>query len=273
FAAEAARDSVLARLHAVTSFGFIVTAIVGAGLCGLAGWMLARYAPAASGSGIPHIKGVLLRLRVLRWRTVLPVKFLGGVLCIGSGMSLGREGPTVQLGAAVGQAASEFLHVPRRSRKHLIACGAGAGLAAAFNAPLAGFIFVLEELQRELSPITYGTALIGALVADYVSRALQGQMPSMHGPGFPAIPLTALPIAALVGVLAGLLGVGFNRGLLASLRAFRRLEPWPAWTRTALAGGLAGLVVWWMPQAAGGGRAIGEALLRGDYSAPHFAAF
>src|SRR5262245_37224581 len=120
FAAEAARDSVLARLHAVTSFGFIVTAIVGAGLCGVAGWMLARYAPAASGSGIPHIKGVLLRLRVLRWRTVLPVKFLGGVLCIGSGMSLGREGPTVQLGAAVGQAASEFLHVPRRSRKHLI---------------------------------------------------------------------------------------------------------------------------------------------------------
>ena len=80
--------------------------------------------------------------------------------------------------------------LPRRSRIQLIAAGAGAGLAAAFNAPLAGFIFVIEELQRELSPLTYGTALIAAVIADIVTRTLTGQLPSFHITGYPMPPLS-----------------------------------------------------------------------------------
>ncbi len=85
------------------------------------------------------------------------------------------------------------------------------GLAAAFNAPLAGFIFVIEELQRELSPLTYGTALIAAVIADIVTRTFTGQLPSFHITGYPMPPLSALPLFAVLGVLAGLMGVAFNQ--------------------------------------------------------------
>ena len=102
-----------------------------------------RIAPEAAGSGIPHLKGVLQRLRELNWKRVLPVKFIGGVIAIGSGMALGREGPTVQMGGAIGDAISRLLKVQERERLTLISAGAGAGLAAAFNAPLSGLIFIL----------------------------------------------------------------------------------------------------------------------------------
>lgn len=93
-----------------------------------------KYAPEVSGSGIPHLEGALQRLRVLNWKRVLPVKFFGGIIAIGSGLALGREGPTVQIGGAVGDAVSRWIKVSERERKTLISAGAGAGLAAAFNA-------------------------------------------------------------------------------------------------------------------------------------------
>ena len=214
-----------------------------------------------------------MHVRVLNWRRLLPVKFLGGVLAIGAGLSLGREGPTVQMGAAVGKAIGEWMHLPRRSRIQLIAAGAGAGLAAAFNAPLAGFIFVIEELQRELSPLTYGTALIAAVVADIVTRSLTGQLPSFHISGYPMPSLSALPLFAVVGVLAGLLGVAFNQSLLWTLRRFHSWTRMPRWARRAAVGVLAGLLAWWLPQAVGGGHGTAEALLGGKYAAVGFIGF
>ena len=271
--AESARAILLHRLHAFPWWGWIVLPILGGISAGLAGWMTGRFAPEASGSGIPHIKGVLMHVRVLNWRRLLPVKFLGGVLAIGAGLSLGREGPTVQMGAAVGKAVGEWMRLPRRSRGQLIAAGAGAGLAAAFNAPLAGFIFVIEELQRELSPLTYGTALIAAVVADIVTRSLTGQFPSFHISGYPMPPLTAVPLFAVLGVLAGLMGVAFNRSLLWTLRRFQSWKRIPRWVRPMLVAGLAGLLAWWLPQAVGGGHGTAESLLRGEYAAVGFLGF
>ncbi len=110
--------------------------------------LVVRLAPETSGSGIPHLEAVLHRVRDLRWRRVLGVKFVAGSLSMASGLALGREGPTVQMGGAVGAAVAEWMQTSSRDRLILIAAGAGAGLAAAFNAPLAGVIFVLEEVQR-----------------------------------------------------------------------------------------------------------------------------
>ncbi|MCK7481089.1 MAG: chloride channel protein [Candidatus Moduliflexus flocculans] len=96
------------------------------------------------------MEAVLHRFRSLDWKRVLPVKFFGGILAIGSGMALGREGPTVQMGGAIGDAISRFLKVSERERLTLISAGAGAGLAAAFNAPLSGLVFVLEEVRQAI---------------------------------------------------------------------------------------------------------------------------
>ncbi|MBI3946778.1 MAG: H(+)/Cl(-) exchange transporter ClcA [Armatimonadetes bacterium] len=268
FSVDQVRIQALAWLHQRPAWGWTVLPVLAAVMAGLAGRLTRRFAPSAAGSGIPHVEAVLLRLRPLNWRRLLPVKFAGGLLSIGAGLSLGREGPTVQMGAAAGKALAHVLRVPRRSESHLIASGAGAGLAAAFNAPLAGFIFVLEELQRELSPLTYGTALISALAADIITRAFTGQLPSFHVSGYPAPPLGALPLAALVGVVCGLLGVAFNRGLLGTLRQFHNPRWLPVWAQPVAVGALAGLVAWWLPEAVGSGHQTAEHILRGQIAAP-----
>jgi len=187
--------------------------------CGLvAGYLTERVAPDAGGSGIPNVKAALLHLRELSFVRLLPAKFIGGVLAIGSGFSLGREGPTVHLGAAVADGVAKFLKVPFKSRSHLLACGAGAGLAAAFNAPLAGFLFVIEELRRELSPITYGATFIAAVIADGVTRFFLGAAPSLRLSIFDVPSLNVLPLVVLVGLGAGLAGLLFNRALLICLK-------------------------------------------------------
>jgi chloride channel protein, CIC family len=263
FGGDAGRDLLLGRLHQHPTWGWLVLPVLG-GMSGcVTGWLTRRFAPETSGSGIPHIKAVLLHLRSLHWRRVLAVKFVGGVVGISGGLSLGREGPTVQMGAAVGQAVSQYLGVPPRSRATLIAAGAGAGLAAAFNAPLAGFIFVLEELQRDFSPNVFGTALVATVTADVITRGATGQLPSFHVSNYPVPPLQALPLFGALGVLVGLAGIAFNRCLLGSLRLFERLTALPAWSWPGIAGAIAGLVAWFVPGAVGGGHFTAENVLAG----------
>src|SRR5262249_18966771 len=139
-------------------------------------YVVRRLAPEASGSGIPHVKAVLHGLSAMDWRRLLPVKFAGGLAGIGTGLALGREGPTIQMGAATGQMVSGWFRCTPRERRTLIAAGAGAGLAAAFNAPLAGLVFVLEEVQRDFSNGVFTATLIASGVADVTARILLGQL-------------------------------------------------------------------------------------------------
>ncbi len=264
---EAAREGLIERVRHLphsTVWGWSVLPMVGLTVGCLVGWLVVRFAPDAPGSGIPHVKGVLLHLRTMRWKALLPVKFIGGAVGIGAGLSLGREGPTVQMGAAIGQAVGDLLRVPSRSLPQLLSCGAGAGIAAAFNAPLAGFLFVIEELHRELSTRTFAGALVAAISADIVARALAGDLPSFAITGFPGIPLAALPVAAVVGIVGGALGVMFNRSLLSSSAMALRTTAVPKWMLPGLAGALCGLVAWWLPQAVGGGHLTAEQLLGGQ---------
>jgi CIC family chloride channel protein len=201
------------------------------------------------------------------------VKFLGGVLCIGSGFSLGREGPTVQMGAAVGKLVADVLHVPAKAAPRLMACGAGAGLAAAFHAPLAGFIFTIEELQKEFSTLTYVMALIAAVVADIVATSLWGTENVFQATGFPAAPLTSLPVCAAIGLVAGLFGSGFSRSLLLLQRWTSGPAKLPAWARAGVVGMLVGMAVWWLPAVAGGGHEITKLMLHGDVASVDFMGF
>ena len=260
--------------------GWLILPAIG-GVVGLfAGWLVQKFAPETSGSGIPHVKAVLLHLRELHWVRVILVKFAGGVAALGSGLSLGREGPTVQMGAAVGKGLANVLKAPKRQESQLIAGGAGAGLAAAFNAPLAGFLFVIEELQRELSPLTYGTALIASVTASVVSRMLRGDLPSFLVQEFDAPPLSALPFALVVGLLVGVLGALFNKGLMKSLDIFSKIPRVKPKMRPALLGIAAGLIGWFfptlfagyanVPEIVGGGHHTAELLLSGEWSGQEF---
>ena len=262
---ETARFSVLASLKLYPNWGWMILPLAGGLLAGLGGYLTQRYAPEASGSGIPHVKAVLLNVREIHWRKLIPVKFFGGLLSIGGGLSLGREGPTVQMGAAIGKASADYLHKSKSSTKHLIAAAAGAGLSAAFNAPLAGFIFVIEELQRELSPLTFGSAFISCVTAVAINRIFTGQLPSFHIRGYPMPSLTALPLFALVGLIAGYAGIGFNKLLIAAIHKSKKIKI-KTWQKTAAMGILGGLIAWWLPEAIGGGHHTAESILQGRFA-------
>jgi CIC family chloride channel protein len=260
--AEYIRNTSSAWLHSRGLWGPVAMVLLCVFLSASAGWLTMRFAPEASGSGIPHVKAVLLHLRKLDWLRILAVKFVGGFLAIGAGLSLGREGPTVHIGSALGKALAEKLRIPKRSYRSLIACGAGAGLTAAFNAPLAGFLFVIEEMQRELTPTTYGTALIASVCSDAVTRLIIGQHSAFRITGYPAPPMQLLPLIAVLGALAGLLGVLFNKLLLMGVRLGQKWK----WERVLFAGVVAGLVVWFVPAIAGGGHHTAEIVLSGSIS-------
>ncbi|MGV3722782.1 MAG: ClC family H(+)/Cl(-) exchange transporter, partial [Actinomycetota bacterium] len=165
---------------------------------------------------------------------------------------------------AIGQMVSQWFHSTPRERGTLIAAGAGAGLAAAFNAPLAGVVFVLEELQRDFSRGVFTATFIAAVTADVVARLLTGQLPVFHVAQLEAPPLAALPAFLALGVLAGALAVAFNRSLLHSLNLFRHTRHWPAWAPGALVGCGVGAVGWFAPEALGGGHHIVEQTLSGQ---------
>jgi CIC family chloride channel protein len=228
-------------------------------------WLVRRFAPDAAGSGIPQLKAFVLGERGMQWRRLLPVKFLAGAAGIGGGLALGREGPTIQMGGGTGLMVSEWFRVKpgEGERKALIAAGAGAGLAAAFNAPLAGVIFVLEELAGNFTPVVFVAAFIAATSADVVGRLLTGEMPvfPLHDMAAPSV--SALPAALLLGVACGLGGVVFNKCLLQSLDLYGRLR-WPGWATGALAGALVGLASGIYPGVAGSGGLIAERALAGE---------
>lgn len=258
--AEKLREAFVWGFQAVGPFGVVATVVFSSLLAGAAGYLTSQYAPEAAGSGIPHTKAVLLNLRQLRWLPVTVIKFVGGFLALGAGLSLGREGPTVHIGACIGKGLSEKLRVPKRSHRTLIASGAGAGLAAAFNAPLSGFLFVIEEMQREMTPVTYGAALIAAVVADAVTQLVIGHHPAFRITGYDAPAMALLPLVALLGALAGVLGVFLNRSLL---RAGQIMQGWN-WRKSLAVGAVAGLAVWFMPAIAGGGHHTAEIVASGD---------
>ncbi len=257
----------LAFLESLPITSRVPTAVlIGAVGGGLGVWLVRRWAPEASGSGIPHLKSVTLGETTINWRRLIPVKFLGGLAAVGGGLTLGREGPTIQIGGATGAMVAEGFRVKpgEGERRALVSAGAGGGLAAAFNAPLAGVMFVLEELQGSFTPVVFVAAFLAAVSADIVGRVLTGEMPVFALKFLVAPTLAALPVALLLGVLAGFGGVVFNRCLLSSLDVADRLKHWPSWLLGASAGAIVGLVSGFVPGVGGAGGSLVERALAGE---------
>lgn len=230
---------------------------------GLAAWLARRFAPDAAGSGIPRVEAVLRSHVRPASAHILPVKFVGGVLGIGAGLALGREGPTVQMGGTIGRLIGDGLRRLVPEPWTLIAAGAGAGLAVAFNAPLAAALFVTEELLHRFSPRTFSATLVACLSGTVILRLMLGNATDFDVPSVPSIPADVLPEYLLLGIFAGLLGVAFNISLVATLNAFDRLRNWPPGARGAMVGAAAGLLAWRVPSLAGGGEDIAQHALSG----------
>ncbi len=190
--ADQGRDLLRTVLEAAPVPGWLVLMALGALVLCLALWLVRRFAPETAGSGIQEVEAILAGEHGLRWQRVLPVKFVAGVLAVGSGLVLGREGPTVHMGAALGQLATERLGLDARQGRTLIAAGAAAGLAAAFNAPLAAIIFVTEELREhfEYSFAALQSVTLACCLAVVVSDGFLGQGPALPLPplGLPPCP-------------------------------------------------------------------------------------
>lgn len=231
---------------------------------GVSVWMVRTWSPASAGSGIPQLKGVLLHLRRMKWVSILLVKFFGGLLAMGSGLALGREGPMVQMGGASGKMVGRMLGMTKAERFILIAAGGGAGLSAAFNAPLAGLIFVLEEISRAFTPVVFFAGLLATVAADTVSRVVLGQEPVLRVEYVDIPSLAVFPVFLVVGIVAGVMGVAFNRGLVGSLNIFDRTKTWPAWMVGLAVGLTVGSVGWFFPALLGSGHDVTMQALAGE---------
>lgn len=260
--ADQVRSDIYVWAHQIPWIGWLIPVAFSVTAAVLSVAMVRSFAPEASGSGIPHLKAVLHRLRMMRWNRVLPVKFVAGTLALGGGLALGREGPTVQMGGAVGDGLASLLHSPPRERRTLITAGAGAGLAAAFNAPLSGLTFVLEEVQRDFHPTVFAAALIAAVTSNIVARLITGSAHVFVVPAYPTPPMSSLPFFALLGIAAGIFGVVFNRSLIGVLNLFSRMRK-HALASAAVIGGLIGITGWFLPEGVGSGHALAESVLTG----------
>lgn len=176
---------------------------------------LIRWEPSASGSGIPQTEGTLLWGLPIRWFPVLCVRYMGGILCSLFGLSLGREGPSIHIGAAAAKAVSSKTSKNSVEENSLITSGAAAGLSAAFNAPLSGMMFALEEIHKSFSPTVLLTASTAALTSDAVAKYWFGLRPVLDFTHVNEIPLKDYPWLLPLGLVSGLIGVIINRSLLA----------------------------------------------------------
>jgi chloride channel protein, CIC family len=261
--ADRIRDWAIGRAHEASWIGLLLVIAACALAAAIAAWLVRRFAPYASGSGIPHVEAVLNEDLPAAQARLIPVKFLGGVLAIGSGLALGREGPSVQMGAAVSHFLGRIFKREGPDRLVLLAAGAGAGLATAFNAPMAGAIFVLEELVRRFDTrITIAT--FGASAAAIgVARLFLGQKPDFTIEIHPYPGLGDFPLHLALGLLAGFLGVAYNKAILGGLAATDLVRRWPVELRAALIGAFVGVIAWFVPELVGGGETIAQRTLAG----------
>jgi CIC family chloride channel protein len=264
--ADRLRGTLVTWAQGESLLGFLLVVLTCALATAIAAWLVRRLCPHASGSGIPHVEAVLNGVLPPAPYRLIPVKFLGGVLAIGSGLALGREGPSVQMGASISHLLGKVFRRSRSDCRVLLAAGAGAGLATAFNAPIAGAIFVLEELVRRFETRIAIAALAASSTALSVARLFLGDTPDFQVGPLPYPGPDAKALFFALGVVAGFLAAAYNRTLLGTLAAADRLGRWPVELRAGLVGAAVGVLAWFVPGLVGGGEAITQSTLSGAWT-------
>lgn len=219
-----------------------------------------HWAPEASGSGVPEIEGALLHDRPIFWSRLLPVKYFFGILALSAQMILGREGPTIHIGGNLGEMLGRLFDLTRRRRDSLIAAGAAAGLAVAFNAPLAGVLFVMEEMRNQFnySFTNFTMVVISCILATIVMDMMIGTQATIPMSLLQLPALDSLWIFALLGFVVGFAGLFFNIFLMSALDWVDSLSSRQKVVYVAVVGFIVGFLAIRFPSAAGGGMKIIE---------------
>jgi CIC family chloride channel protein len=239
----------------------IAAAAVGATLAAL----IVRWEPLAAGSGIQHVEAVFLGDAEPPLIRLLPAKFIGGVLSIGSGLVLGREGPTVHMGAAIGAEAARRARLPDSEVRMMQTALGGAGLAVAFNAPIGGTLFTLEEVTKSFRVKTVLATLFSATAAVACSRLVLGNHADFRVEPIAAPALAWLPLFVVFGLLTGCLGAAYNGMVLWFLDHVAAIRRIPALAKAAGIGAIIGFVMFVYPLAVGGGEDLTQQILGGQH--------
>lgn len=260
------RDQLIAWARQWPLLGWAIPVVMAALLVAVAAWLVQRFAPLAAGSGVQHVEAVMRGEASPAPLAVLPVKFVGGILAIGSGLALGREGPTVQMGATIGAQIARRSALPDQTVRLIQSAAAGAGLAVAFNTPLGGIAFVFEELARRFSTELMVATLAACTTAVLVARAILGDTFDFTVSAPPEPAASTIGACLLLGALLGLLGAAYNRTILFFLDQFAAFPTLPAPLRAGFVGGVVGLVAWFEPQLVGGGDPLIQAVFDARFS-------
>lgn len=224
-----------------------------------------RQEPNISGSGIPQVEGIVTRRLSVNWKRVLFFKFVGGIITLAAGLSVGREGPSIQMGAAIGEGISKNTKRLDNEHKYLITSGASSGLAAAFNAPLAGVMFALEEVHKNFSPVVLLSAMISAVTADMVSKSILGINPSLRFSMLNIMPIKYYWSLIVLGILVGFSGYIFNNGIIFTKHFYKKM-PIKLEYKIMIPFILSGVIGMTFPYLIGGGHEIITKLSIVDFS-------
>lgn len=233
----------------------------------ISGILVYKFAPETKGSGIPYVKMTMARMgNMTRIRSII-VKFFAGVAGIGTGLSLGREGPSVQLGAGAGALVGRLFKMSGTNQDKLIAAGAGSAIGATFNAPIAGTIFVLEELVQKFTPALLFPVLVATVSAASLARHFLGSNPSFDLPKLQGgITVENIPVCIILGIVAGLLGVLFSKIIFFNNKLFDKMSKIPNYVKPAIAGLAVGLIGLVIPYVLGSGNFSVDLLLQHKFS-------
>ena len=243
---------------------FVIFAPVVAGL--LYGPLVHFFAREARGHGVPEVMFAVARRGGRIAPQVAAIKALASALCIGGGGSVGREGPIVQIGSALGSSLGSAVRVPESRMRVLVACGAAGGIAATFNAPLAGVFFAMELILRDFATASFGMVVISSVVASVIGRAALGNHPFLHLPSFQVSNGYQYLLFVALGVLAGLVGVVFTRVLYLIEDACDWAWRGPEWLRPAVGGLLLGGLLLLVPEMYGVGYPVLGDGIAGKYA-------
>jgi CIC family chloride channel protein len=261
--ADRMREALVVKAHSWPYAGWLAPLALGMTGAAVARLMVIRFSPEAEGSGVQRVEAAFSGEVKPASDAVLPVKFFGGILAIGSGLALGREGPIVQMGASLASMVSRFLVRDDEDTRIVDAAGAGAGLAVAFNAPIGGSIFVFEELTSRFTPgllvatltaATFGVAIMRLMLGNNLDFPVKEVSLTAVGRGWPFL---------LLGALLGVVGAIYNWLIIRLLRFADSLSrPTPVQV-AALIGATIGLVAWFAPPLVGGGDSLTQTILSG----------